>query len=513
MNARLQLEEQILEFQDDKITIGRDSDLFKICDYSVSRQHFTLCREKNGDAYRIYDLKSLSGTWVDGVQVPAQGLLLPDFAQIRCGNSVFSYYFLGNLEWDDTTTASTRLDLNMDQISDVSGPLMEFLYRMATFLQEKSWSSDRVKTEILQLICRYLVIDVAILVAVPDNHVYKSKITARSSIKVSLSNIQIPRQMLDDCITQHLGIRGKKDHRKMLCLPILLQPVEYVLYLERGQEKDFSKNEIICLAAAIRLIVLNDQMQRLIERAIQAQKLETIGMTASGIVHSFNNLLSCFSSSIELLTTQLESNQITVGKECLENLRQTCQDATTLTAGLMNFIKGRKVPQISLNLSNLLENLYKIFRPSLPSNIQFELNLHQPNIAIAGNAAELSQAMLNVLCNAKEAMPNGGKLIIATSFIDHPACLLESSSTYVEIEISDTGIGMDATILKKIFTPFFTTKALEGNGLGLCYTLSVVQQHGGKIDVKSVPDEGSHFYIYLPLTADKTSPSTRLQFR
>lgn len=499
MTARLQLEEQVLDFQQDTITIGRDSDLFKICDYTVSRQHFSLCRERDIDAYRIYDLKSLSGTWVDNILVPEQGLILPDFAQIRCGNCIFSYYYLGSIVWDSTPMICQQLNLNIEQMSESAGKITAFLYHIAIFFQENSWSSDYMKMQVLQLICQYLVIDIAILIAVPVLDTYQIKMAVRSSLQISLSNMQISRQLLANCIARRTPLYTTNRQRKILCMPIMVQSSGHILYLERSQPFDFTNDEIMALATTVQLIILNDQMQKFSERAVQVQKLETIGMTAAGIVHSLNNLLSCFSAHLEELATQLQSNNIVVGNECITNLHKTLQDATSLTQGIMNLVKGKKASKTLINLANLLKNIQKLFRASLPANISFEVVIHNTDISIQGTASDLSQAILNLLRNAKDAMPNGGSLKISTTIDEQ----------YIKIIIQDTGVGMDATVLKKIFTPFFTTKSLEGHGLGLYHTLSIIQQHGGKMEVTSIPNQGSNFYIYLPLASENEDNSTK----
>ncbi len=493
MTARIQFEEQLLEFQSDTIVIGRECEFFKICDYTVSRKHFEL--QRKGEAYYILDLESRSGTYVNGIKIPEQGQILPDFAQIRCGQSVFNYRYLGNIRLDKdgiSLLSVSSNEINTTKITDAAGPMLAFLYQFATLLQENKWSNDAIKRELLKLISDYFLVDIVVLFLCTENEDYKVVATFRKTADISLESLVVPKEILKKCCKEHHSISYAQEAKRMLYMPIETQPLEHIIYLERHQPQNFNQNEIMSAGAASRLVAFHDKIQKLSEQLNRSMKLEMIGTTAAGIVHSFNNILNCLLGHIGLLEDQMES--CVCAKQCqesIENIRASIQEGTLLTTDMMTYLKGKDYQKKPIDLANLLKSLHKIYRPVLPKNITFDLTLHKTPIQIQGNQSQLYQAISNLLSNAIDAMPDGGRLCIETS--------AAQEESFVQILVQDTGTGMNEVTLKKIFTPFFTTKSKDkGTGLGLCYTLAVVEQHGGKICAESHVNQGTKFFILLP---------------
>ena len=163
---------------------------------------------------------------------------------------------------------------------------------------------------------------------------------------------------------------------------------------------------------------------------------------------------------------------------------------------------------VRLDLLRLINSLHKIYRPLVPKTVDFKLDLPLSLWQIEGNDAQLTQAILNLLQNAVDAMSGGGQLSLKIAVATSAPEKLDQKRQYAKIAITDTGSGMDDYTLKRIFTPFFTTKENGGTGLGLSYALAVVEKHHGSIEVKSQKGQGTTFLLYLPLYGPGESLTT-----
>jgi two-component system cell cycle sensor histidine kinase/response regulator CckA len=243
---------------------------------------------------------------------------------------------------------------------------------------------------------------------------------------------------------------------------------------------------------------------------IQAQKMEAIGQLAGGIAHDFNNLLTAITGYIELALDALPPGQPIYSD--LTEAQKAAQRAATLTAQLLAFARKQIIDVRVLDLNRLVLELDKLLRRVLGEHIEL---ITQPTPCLGQvkvDPGQIEQVIVNLAVNARDAMPNGGKLMIETAntvlgsdYAHRHAGV--TPGAYVMLVVSDTGSGMDAAVQGHIFEPFFTTKAPgKGTGLGLATCYGIVKQHGGHIELYSKAGYGSTFKIYLPQVEESPDP-------
>jgi two-component system, cell cycle sensor histidine kinase and response regulator CckA len=240
---------------------------------------------------------------------------------------------------------------------------------------------------------------------------------------------------------------------------------------------------------------------RLEEELLQSRKLEAVGRLAGGIAHDFNNILTVIKGYTALLLDDSKPKDNTHWK-ALE-IQEACDRATRLITQLLAF--GRKSthnPSV-LNLNNTLLRMENMLDRALGDPIQLDLDLASPLANIYIDTVQLEQVILNLALNAKDAMPNSGRLLISTK--SSPAAEFSNSSTdHIRLDVTDTGQGMSPEVLEKCFEPFYTTKERgKGSGLGLSTIYGIVAQSKGSIKITSVLQQGTSVKIYLPATKKK----------
>ena len=234
----------------------------------------------------------------------------------------------------------------------------------------------------------------------------------------------------------------------------------------------------------------------------QAQKMEAVGRLAGGVAHDFNNLLMVISGYTEVILAKLGVDHPL--REKGEAIQQAADRATTLTRQLLAFSRKQLLELKVVDVNTIVQDMERLLRPLIGENIELITRLAPEAGHTRADAGQLEQVLMNLVVNAKDAMPNGGKLIIQTQNIradeGHsrgPTFILPGN--YVLLSVSDTGIGMDKETQSRIFEPFFTTKELgKGTGLGLSTVYGIVKQSGGYVLVQSEVGRGSTFQIYLP---------------
>ncbi|MGO9714460.1 MAG: ATP-binding protein [Polyangiaceae bacterium] len=245
-----------------------------------------------------------------------------------------------------------------------------------------------------------------------------------------------------------------------------------------------------------------EQRKRAERQLLQTQKLEAIGRLAGGIAHDFNNLMAVVLGSGGLLAKRIPAGDPL--QPLVDSILQAGDRAAKLTQQLLAL--GRAQPRMreQILLNDVVRDLGEIVERSLGDRVTLELRLDPAAGAIRADRGELEQIVMNLALNARDAMPGGGKVTLAT-VREHvtDARSLElggiEAGDYARLEVSDTGVGMNEETLAQVFEPFFTTKeAGKGTGLGLAIVEGVVKQLGGGITVASKPGEGSRFLIYLP---------------
>lgn len=258
--------------------------------------------------------------------------------------------------------------------------------------------------------------------------------------------------------------------------------------------------------ASVKGIVHNlrdvSERNRLSEQLQQAMKMEAVGRLAGGIAHDFNNLLTVISGSIELLRMDLEP----MGSvpTLLHDAASAANSASALTRQLLAFSRRQMIEPRVLDLNELVRELHKLLTRVIGEDIALRTTLCPELGAVKVDPGQFEQVLVNLVVNARDAMPHGGALLVETSNIELDATYQKlhpevQPGRYVLLTVSDTGIGMDASVKQRLFEPFFTTKPRgRGTGLGLATIFGAVKQAGGSIEVYSELGKGSTFKVYLP---------------
>jgi two-component system, cell cycle sensor histidine kinase and response regulator CckA len=245
------------------------------------------------------------------------------------------------------------------------------------------------------------------------------------------------------------------------------------------------------------------ERRRLEDQLRQSQKMEAIGQMAGGIAHDFNNLLTAISGYTELVLLTFGE-----GDERLQELQEVAKAArraTALTRRLLAVSRRQILQPTVLDLNEMVADVQKLLRRTIPENIDLQLELGNPLDRVRADRGQLEQVLLNLAINAGDAMPHGGRLVIATHNVDVGPDLADGDAPippgrYVRLTVKDTGIGMPPQTQARIFEPFFTTKGGgEGTGLGLATVYGTVKQSGGFICVQSEVGRGTRFEVSLPV--------------
>ena len=295
---------------------------------------------------------------------------------------------------------------------------------------------------------------------------------------------------------------------------------EHGFWLHQGKdgtkfEAELISHEMMHAGRRVRLVVAQDISERrhLELQLRQAQKMEAVGRLAGGVAHDFNNLLMVIKGHTELLLNALNPADAMARK--IEQIDRSADRATTLTRQLLAFSRLQVLQPQVINLNSVVEEMGKLLPRLIGEDIELILRLDGNLGSIRADASQMEQVIMNLAVNARDAMPNGGKLIIETK-----KCELEQSYTsshpfmkpgsYILLDVTDTGTGMDEETQAHIFEPFFTTKEKgKGTGLGLATVYGIVKQSGGFIWVYSELGKGTSFKIYLPhVDGKQTQAST-----
>ena len=238
----------------------------------------------------------------------------------------------------------------------------------------------------------------------------------------------------------------------------------------------------------------------------QAHKMDAVGRLAGGIAHQLNNLLTVVLGYADYALTSLTPG--TALHTDVHEIRQASVRAADLIRQLLLFARNGLTPSTTVKLNDVVGGVAAMLKSQLPDNVQFSLSLEDGLWAIDGDVDHLRQILVNLALNARDAMPDGGELLVRTEnvYLRHRpagASLEMRPGKYVRLSVRDMGCGIDERNLGRIFDPFFTTKDVgQGNGLGLSVVYGIAKQHHGWVDVDSTTGEGSVFSVYLPVSAE-----------
>lgn len=251
------------------------------------------------------------------------------------------------------------------------------------------------------------------------------------------------------------------------------------------------------------------------EKLLELQKMEAVGQLAAGVAHDFRNLLSAIQNNLTYLAVELQRESFDRHEFsiCVEETQQAARQATELTQRLLGVARRGERREERVDLLDLVEEVVALCRRSFPPTVEITTTAGEhEELILAGDQGELHQVLMNLCVNARDAMPDGGLLEIELRQQLGPglrATLLATgkSHKWVQLEVRDQGVGMDAQTRARIFEPFFSTKGERGTGLGLATVFNVVHQHGGDIEVDSAVGLGTTFRILLPLLDQPTTPA------
>lgn len=276
--------------------------------------------------------------------------------------------------------------------------------------------------------------------------------------------------------------------------------------IKQGVTDYLLKDRIARLGSAVQRALkgveeLNER-RRLRAQFIEAQKMEVIGQLAAGVAHDFNNILAIIMGYSELiLSTMSPDNQLC---KYIEEIRHASERAVGLTRQLLLFSRKEVVRPVVVDLTASVLDMDKMIRRLIGENIEVSIQPGEAAGCVRADPGHIVQLLMNLVVNARDAMPNGGTLTVTTGGVTWGAGgsglpAGTEPGDYVFVAVRDTGTGMTEEIKARLFEPFFTTKAAgKGTGLGLAICQAIVQQSGGLITVDSAPDRGSEFRAYFP---------------
>lgn len=264
---------------------------------------------------------------------------------------------------------------------------------------------------------------------------------------------------------------------------------------------------------AVLVINIDVTEQRNLEaRFLRAQRMESIGTLASGIAHDLNNILAPITMSAPLLRMDLDPSQ---RERIVSAIEVSAQRGAEIVRQVLAFGRGLEGTHGPLRIDTAISEVLRILQETFPKSITLEGRIDRPLHGVLGDATQLHQVLLNLCVNARDAMPEGGRLLLSARSVELEA---ESAARlpglqagpHVLIEVSDTGTGIAPEVAEHMFEPFFTTKGVgSGTGLGLSTVLGIVRSHGGAIQVESKPGGGTTFQIHLPAAEGPRPASAR----
>jgi len=287
--------------------------------------------------------------------------------------------------------------------------------------------------------------------------------------------------------------------------------------LKQGATDYLLKKDLHRLAPAVvramQVAEVRMEHQRLGEQFLEAQKMEVIGKLASGVAHDFNNILAVIIGYSDLMKEELGTDDDSY--KYIQEIRHAAEHASALTRQLLVFSRRHEIKPVVLDLNDVLKELDKMLHRLIDEHVELTLDLEKENGRIKADHGQVGQVLMNLVVNARDAMPNGGRLTITTRNVTIDENFAGNGTAvpagdYVMLSISDTGCGMTDGTKAHLFEAFFTTKPKgKGTGLGLVTCQTIVKQSGGFILVRSELNKGTTFEIYFPQVEQPVKTTTQ----
>ncbi len=248
------------------------------------------------------------------------------------------------------------------------------------------------------------------------------------------------------------------------------------------------------------------EKKKLESQYLRAQRMESIGTLAGGVAHDLNNVLAPILMAVEILRDSVKDEN---GLAVLDTLEGSAQRGAELVKQVLSFARGVEGRRIVINPAHVMRELVKIMRDTFPKSVTVEFTSVRDLWTVMGDPTQMHQVFMNLCVNARDAMPNGGKVMVTMEnvLLDESYAAMSAQArpgAYVVIKVEDTGTGIPRAIQDKIFEPFFTTKEIgKGTGLGLSTTMAIVRSHGGFIHLYSEMGKGTKFKVYFPANTTK----------
>jgi PAS domain S-box-containing protein len=302
------------------------------------------------------------------------------------------------------------------------------------------------------------------------------------------------------------------------CLRVKRFQAEYRLKRKDGQVIWVSDTAVVVPGSEshplMEGIIVDITERRLLENQLQqARRMEAVGRLAGGVAHDFNNLLTIIKGYVELALKRCAEQPELRGN--IQRIEDAAERAVTLVRQLLAFSRKQVLKPKVLDLNSIVLNMDKLVRRLMSERIEMKTQIDKNIGAVKADPGQIEQVILNLIVNARDAMPNGGKLLIETGNIELDSTFGHDQASikpgpYVMLSVTDTGIGMSAETLAHIFEPFYTTKESgRGTGLGLSTVYGIVKQSGGHVSVYSELGKGTTFKVYLPRVDDPVqAPAT-----
>jgi two-component system cell cycle sensor histidine kinase/response regulator CckA len=381
--------------------------------------------------------------------------------------------------------------------------------KLVTDITELKWHADRLTDSILRLTAIMEAIPDALLTAEEDGRIESFNVAAVRLLGMKLE-IVVKTRLVD------LIAKEKQQEFSLLMEKILADetvptqewpcvrydggtfPAEInVTSLQQGERRLF-------------IAIIRDISERkLIEAELrQAQKMDAIGRLASGLAHEFNNVLTAIGGFVDMANRRLDNHERV--KLCLAEIAKAGDRAANLTSQMLSFSRAHPTTAKVVRIEHIVHDTENFLTPLLGETVRLETEFADFELMVKADPAQLTQAIVNLAINARDAMPDGGVVTLGArrEEIDKVKAKAKgiAPGAYAAIRVADTGIGIDKETLTRIFEPFFTSKGPgKGTGLGLPMVYGVAKQCGGTIEVESAPRRGSLFTMLLPLT-DKPPP-------